>query len=52
MSILLTHAAGDIGSHNCLEFLIAGHNVVALSNFSDSKLQSLNRAEWIRKFSG
>jgi UDP-glucose 4-epimerase len=51
MSILSTNAAGDIESHNCLELLMAGHHVVALDNFSNTKLQSLNRAEWIRKFS-
>ena len=47
MSILVTGAAGYIGSHTCLELLLAGYDVVALDNFSNSKLQSLQRVEQI-----
>jgi len=45
MSILVTGGAGYIGSHTCLELLNAGLDVVALDNFSNSKLESLKRVE-------
>nr|MBP8276737.1 NAD-dependent epimerase/dehydratase family protein [Propionivibrio sp.] len=36
MKVLVTGAAGYIGSHTCVELLMAGHEVVALDNFSNS----------------
>ena len=45
MSILVTGGAGYIGSHACLELLNAGFEVVVLDNFSNSKIDSLNRVE-------
>jgi UDP-glucose 4-epimerase len=45
MSILITGCAGYIGSHTCLELLDAGFDVVALDNFSNSKMESLIRVE-------
>lgn len=45
MNILVTGGAGYIGSHTCLELLSAGFDVVVLDNFSNSKLESLNRVE-------
>ena len=45
MNILVTGGAGYIGSHTCFELLSAGFDVVVLDNFSNSKLESLNRVE-------
>jgi UDP-glucose 4-epimerase len=45
MAILVTGGAGYIGSHTCVELLLAGHDVVVLDNFSNSHPESLNRVE-------
>lgn len=45
MNILVTGGAGYIGSHSSLELLSAGFDVVVLDNFSNSKMESLNRVE-------
>lgn len=37
MNFLVTGGAGYIGSHTCLELLMAGHSVVVIDNFSNSK---------------
>lgn len=47
MSILVTGGAGYIGSHTCVELLLAGHEVVVLDNFSNSHPESLKRVEQI-----
>ena len=47
--ILVTGCAGFIGSHTCVELLNAGHEIVILDNFSNSKPEALNR---IRKITG
>lgn len=47
--ILVTGGAGFIGSHTCVELLNAGHEIVILDNFSNSKPEALNR---IRKITG
>lgn len=49
MSILVTGGAGYIGSHTCLELLNAGFDIVVLDNFSNSKMESLNRVEMLAK---
>ena len=49
MNVLVTGGAGYIGSHTCFELLSAGFDVVVLDNFSNSKLESLNR---VRKLAG
>jgi UDP-glucose 4-epimerase len=49
MSILVTGGAGYIGSHTCVELLAAGHDLVVLDNFSNSKQVSLDR---VRKIAG
>jgi len=43
MSILVTGGAGYIGSHTCIELLDAGHEIVVLDNFLNSKPESLKR---------
>lgn len=44
-TILVTGAAGYIGSHTCLELQGAGYNVVAIDNLSNSKEESLRRVQ-------
>ncbi|WP_136420210.1 MULTISPECIES: UDP-glucose 4-epimerase GalE [Oxalobacteraceae] len=46
-TILVTGAAGYIGSHTCVELLEAGHSVVALDNLCNSSIESLKRVEKI-----
>lgn len=45
MKILVTGAAGYIGSHTCLELLKSGFDVIALDNLSNSKYEALVRVE-------
>lgn len=45
MNILVTGAAGYIGSHTCVELGAAGFNVVAYDNLSNSSPESLRRVE-------
>ena len=45
MKILVTGAAGYIGSHTCLELLQAGYEVVAVDNLSNSKEEALRRVQ-------
>lgn len=47
MNLLVTGGAGYIGSHTCLELLMAGHNVVVIDNFSNSKPIVFDRIESI-----
>ena len=42
-TILVTGGAGFIGSHTCVELLNAGHDIVIMDNFSNSKPEALNR---------
>jgi UDP-glucose 4-epimerase len=46
-TILVTGAAGYIGSHTCVELLAAGHSVIALDNLCNSSPESLHRVEKI-----
>jgi UDP-glucose 4-epimerase len=46
-TILVTGAAGYIGSHTCVELLSAGYPVVALDNLCNSATESLVRVEQI-----
>ena len=41
--ILVTGGARYIGSHTCVELLEAGHEIVVLDNFSNSKPETLDR---------
>lgn len=47
MNILLTGGAGYIGSHISVELLNAGHTVVVIDNFCNSRPEALNRVEKI-----
>jgi UDP-glucose 4-epimerase len=49
MEILVTGGAGYIGSHTCVELLIAGHRVTVVDNLSNSKPEALKR---VREISG
>lgn len=43
--ILVTGGAGYIGSHTCIELLLAGHEVVVVDNLSNSSSRSLEIVE-------
>ena len=47
MNVLVTGGAGYIGSHTTVELLNAGHNVVCIDNFMNSKYESIVRVEKI-----
>ena len=47
MKILVTGGAGYIGSHTCVELLMAGHEVVVIDNLSNSKALVFGRIERI-----
>ena len=47
MKVLVTGGAGYIGSHTSLELLMAGHDVVVIDNFSNSKPVVFDRIERI-----
>ncbi|MDQ0114822.1 UDP-glucose 4-epimerase GalE [Paenibacillus harenae] len=43
MAILVTGGAGYIGSHTCIELLEAGHELIVVDDFSNSKPEALKR---------
>ena len=45
MRILVTGGAGYIGSHTCLELLLAGHDLIVIDNLSNSNAESLVRVQ-------
>lgn len=47
MRILATGGAGYIGSHTCIELLLAGHEVVVIDNLSNSREEALRRVREI-----
>lgn len=47
MNVLVTGGAGYIGSHTMVELLNAGHSVVCIDNFMNSKYESVKRVEKI-----
>lgn len=46
-TVLVTGAAGYIGSHACIELLAAGYALVAVDNLSNSSPESIKRVERI-----
>lgn len=47
MNVLVTGGAGYIGSHTSVELLNAGHNVICIDNFMNSKYEAVRRVEQI-----
>ena len=47
MNVLVTGGAGYIGSHTTVELLNAGHSVVCIDNFMNSKYEAVLRVEKI-----
>jgi UDP-glucose 4-epimerase len=47
LAILVTGAAGYVGSHTCVELLEHGEQVVAFDNLSNSSLEAIRRVETI-----
>ncbi|MFD1020182.1 UDP-glucose 4-epimerase GalE [Thalassobacillus hwangdonensis] len=47
MVILVTGGAGYIGSHTCVTLLEAGHKIVVVDNFCNSKADTLDRIKQI-----
>jgi len=45
MHVLVTGGAGYIGSHTCLELLVAGHEITVVDNLVNSSRESLRRVE-------
>ena len=49
MAILITGGAGYIGSHTCVELLNQEYEIITLDNFSNSKLEVIDRISDITK---
>ena len=47
MAVLVTGGAGYIGSHTCVELLLAGYDLVLVDNLLNSKFEVLKRVEKI-----
>lgn len=47
MRVLVTGGAGYIGTHVCVELLTAGHDVVVIDNFTNSKPSAIGRVAQI-----
>ena len=47
MKVLVTGGAGYIGSHTTVELLNAGHEVICIDNFMNSKFEAVKRVEKI-----
>lgn len=47
MNVLVTGGVGYIGSHTAVELLDAGHSVVCIDNFMNSKMEAVKRVEKI-----
>ena len=49
MTVLVTGGAGYIGSHTCLELITQGYDIVVVDNFSNSKLEAVQRTKQLAK---
>lgn len=49
MRILITGGAGYIGSHTCVDLLNDGHDIAILDNFSNSRIEVIDRIQLIAK---
>jgi len=47
MNILVTGGAGYIGSHTCVELLNAGHDIIVIDNFINSKPEAIQKIKQI-----
>ncbi len=47
MKVLVTGGTGYIGSHNCIDLLNCGHDVVVADNLSNSKIDVIDRVKEI-----
>lgn len=47
MRVLVTGGAGYIGSHTCVELLVAGHDVLVVDNLCNSSEEAVRRVERI-----
>jgi UDP-glucose 4-epimerase len=47
MRVLVTGGAGYIGSHTCVELLLAGHEVIVVDSLINSREESIRRIEEI-----
>lgn len=47
MSILLTGGAGYIGSHTAVELIEAGHEIIIVDNYYNSKPEIIKKIEAI-----
>ena len=43
MKVLVTGGAGYIGSHTCVELLVAGHDVCIVDDLSNSRIEVIDR---------
>jgi len=50
--LLITGGAGFLGSHTCLELLLAGHSLVVLDDFSNSGPEALRRVAELAALEG
>jgi UDP-glucose 4-epimerase len=43
LKVLVTGGAGYIGSHTCVELLVAGHDVCIVDDLSNSRIEVIDR---------
>ena len=45
VKLLVTGAAGYIGSHTCVELMAQGHELIGLDNYANSNPEAINRVQ-------